>query len=285
VWLADLSDADQQAIFGGNAARILSVEKELVAPTVAPAPPALPQRIFDAHAHFGLFNLPTPEVGVAETEAAMEKYNMERCVLSSWLGICYDYIEGNRQVQKAIDGHPSLLGYVVVDPNDLSGSCAEMDRCFRLDNFAGVKLHCQHARQPTSSMAVRTLVAEVARRGRPLLIHIYGPDYVAALLELARTHPELKMIVAHSGPGWPDPALFPAAAQVDNLYLDFCTTYPWRGAVRAALDIVGVDRILFGSDFPIIDPGYMLGHYLDADLSAAEQEKILYANAFNLFGR
>ncbi len=285
VWFADLSDMDRQAIFGGNAVRLLGLSKTIGSSAVAPTPPTLPERIFDVHVHLGRWSLPTPVVSAAETVTALRKYHVETCVLSPSL-LVYDYAEGNRQVEAAIADHPSLLAYVAVDPNDLAGSCAEMDRCFHLDNFVGVgELHCSYSRQPTASAAVRALVAEVARRGRPLLIHNDGSGYATALLELARTHPHLKIIIAHAGPGWPDPAAFAAAAQADNLYLEFCTTYPWRGAVRAAIDSVGPERVLFGSDFPLIDPGYVLGHYGDAELSTVEEEKIMYTNARDLFGR
>ena len=283
VWFAALTDSQRQAIFGGNAVRLLGESIAAQPPPASVAPPALPPRIFDVHAHFGAWGQPGATLGAEDTLKAMEKYHVNTRVLSSSLGVRYDYAEGNRELQEAIAGHPSLLGYVVVDPNDLAGSCEEMDRYFQLEGFVGAKLHCQYTRQPTESRAVRALVAEVARRGRPLLIHNGGSNYVAALLGLARAHPGLKMIAAHAGPGRPDPVLIAAAAEVGNLYLEFCTTYPWRGAVRAAIESVGAERILFGSDFPILDPGYVLGHYYDAGLSASEEEKIMYSNARDLF--
>jgi predicted TIM-barrel fold metal-dependent hydrolase len=45
----------------------------------------------------------------------------------------------------------------------------------------------------------------------------------------------------------------------------------------------GAERIVFGSDVPLMDPGYQLGRVLGSLLSADEKRRILYENAARLF--
>jgi predicted TIM-barrel fold metal-dependent hydrolase len=46
---------------------------------------------------------------------------------------------------------------------------------------------------------------------------------------------------------------------------------------------VGSDRIVHGSDTPLMDAGYQLGRVLGASISSADKERILYRNAIGLF--
>ena len=52
--------------------------------------------------------------------------------------------------------------------------------------------------------------------------------------------------------------------------------------MRFAYDMVGADRLLFGSDCPI-DAAPALGQILDLDISEEEKEKMLWKNAHKLF--
>ena len=69
----------------------------------------------------------------------------------------------------AIAGHPELLGYVELNPHQLEASCEQMDRYYALPNFVGCELELSHTVQPTGSPEVRELMAEIAKRGKPVL--------------------------------------------------------------------------------------------------------------------
>lgn len=306
VWLAALAEDERTAIFADNALRLLARGNDApstsssgsmqtaarIPPSPLPQrtersadPPELPEQIFDVHGHLGRFQMSLPELHAQETVERMRRYHIRKMVVSSTLALSYNVRAGNQQVAEAVAAHPELLGYAVLDPHDVAGAAEELDRCFRHDRFVGVKLHPRLSGKPTSSDQFAALFEQIAPYRCPVLIHNDGPDYATAILQLARAHPQLPIIIAHAGPSRPDEAAFNAAAQADNLYLEFATTFPWRGGVRRAIETAGVDRILFGSDFPLIDPGYVLGHYQEADLSADEQQAIMWRNAEQLFSR
>ena len=70
----------------------------------------------------------------------------------------------------------------------------------------------------------------------------------------------------------------------ENYYLDLSGYGMFRhGMLRRAIDTVGVDRILFGSDYPTCNPGmYIGGVLLDTLISDTEKEKIFSENAKKL---
>ena len=67
--------------------------------------------------------------------------------------------------------------------------------------------------------------------------------------------------------------------KTNNIYLELSGSFPEAGAVRRAIDRVGADRIVFGSDLDVIVPAYGLGIYYEANLSPQEDQKIMAKNA------
>jgi predicted TIM-barrel fold metal-dependent hydrolase len=88
----------------------------------------------------------------------------------------------------------ALRAYVVVDPNLPDASCRALDEAYRADLAVGAKLHCSYASAPTTSRACLELVHAVAERGRLLLVHVDGPDWSGALLEVAQAHPRSREV-------------------------------------------------------------------------------------------
>lgn len=288
IWYADISAAERAAIFGGNAARLLDGPGRPLAGAPRPdatAPPRSPVPIADVHAHLGRLSV-MADGGIAALRANREKYNIQVMVVSSTDAIAYDLVAGNRQTQQAVAAHSWLYGYVVVNPNDLAASVSELDRYAGDAKFVGVKIHAEYARTPTASPRMHALFAAVARQGRPAVVKIHnaGEGWERAIVAYAREFPRLKIIIAHAGPGEPVPEAIDVAAAATNVYLEFCSTYPTHGLIRAAITRAGVGKMLFGSDQLLIDPGYVLGAYQDARLSEEEWQQIAWHNPCRLFG-
>ena len=117
--------------------------------------------------------------------------------------------------------------------------------------------------------------------------HCYTGKYDSKLLELVKIiadFPDLKIVLAHLGGGLVFYELMPEVkdilkncvydtAAVPFLYLD--------DVYKIAVDLVGVDRILFGSDFPLlnVDRYKFLMQSLDGEISA----KIMRENFLKFF--
>ena len=82
-------------------------------------------------------------------------------------------------------------------------------------------------------------------------------------------------------------ALMPEVAQaLANTWFDTAATpYLYRPEVfRRVADAVGSDRVLFGSDYPLMRPERVIKQVEGADLAPAEREAMLGRNAAGLLG-
>ena len=237
--------------------------------------------IIDVHVHFGDWFFPIESAGVASILRFMKKYGIEKSIISSSLGVVYDFMEGNKSLAEAIEGYDNLLGYVTVNPNYQEESSEEMRKYLAQKNFVGVKMHPSYVGQPFTSEESIALMKTVEGLNVPLLLHTYGESaYQAA--EVAKKCPNLKIIMGHMG-GDVWQASIRVAEEAENLFLEPCCSYPESDKIREAVDAVGAERIVFGSDSTLIEPVYVIGMIEDADISKKEKEMIFYKNAKKLF--
>jgi predicted TIM-barrel fold metal-dependent hydrolase len=270
VLAAHISDREKRAILANNSSRLFGLPAlpfELPQPTQATG-------LIDVHGHVGTLGYPTPVVAPADQLAVVAQHGIQLTIASSLRAIVDDAAVGNREALEASASSGNrLLAYVVVNPNDLEGSCRAMDAAYGRDVAVGAKLHCSWSGSHTASRRSLTLLREIARRGRPLKIHVDGSGWAEALATVAAEHPHWKLIVAHGGPGTPSREGACLVSNSRNVYLELATTLPDLPIAREVVVKVGVGRLLFGTDAPLIDPAYMLGIYTDAgaDLSATAE--------------
>ena len=110
------------------------------------------------------------------------------------------------------------------------------------------------------------------------------PGRVAAF---AVRHPELRLVCAHLGGGLPFYAHMPEVAELcRRLWFDtaagpflFAPT-----AYRAVIDLCGADRLLFGSDHPLLPARRYIDAFAQAEFTASERELVMGGNAVQLLG-
>ncbi len=102
--------------------------------------------------------------------------------------------------------------------------------------------------------------------------------------KMVQNHKDVIFVAAHPGEKIDFFRHIERAKMSDNYYLDISGYGMFRyGMLRKAIDTIGVDRIVFGSDFPTCHPGmYIGGVLMDNLISDSEKEKILSLNAKRL---
>lgn len=295
---ARLTAGEREAVLGGNVARLLELTPttrsgtghRAKVPEHAPTPeraigpdrPAGP--IIDVHAHYGPWpGLPNPFVALDDILATCDRFGIEVCVLSSTVAIGYDVETGNREVRQIIEGQERLRGYVVIHPGYPDTSMRELREYLSLSNFLGAKLHPKHCGFQADSREARPLMEYLACVGKPLLAHTWFREMCDAMARLADSLPELTLILGHMGGDDWSYAL-ELAADRPNMLLELCSGLAPVGKIEQAVATVGAERLLFGSDLTILDPGYTLGTVLGSQISETEKRNILYNNAKRLFG-
>lgn len=283
---SSLSDEDKEKILSGNIRRALEKRRpnlDRQGDKDAYNQWTIDRPIIDAHCHEGPWPFPMKPDGAKGILELMRKTGIEKCILSSAEALVSDFVHGNKEMAKAIEGHPELLGYVTVNPNYLEQSCAEMDTYLSMPNFVGVKVHPGYCGQSINSQLTKALAKEVEKRGVPLLIHTMGFGEPAKVLDLAQHVSNLPILMGHGGSNaWRES--LEVLGRTSNVYTEFCASFCDRGKVEETIKAVGADRVLFGSDMDLIAPEYILGMYEEAGMSAEEQDKVMYENVAQLFG-
>ncbi len=142
------------------------------------------------------------------------------------------------------------------------------------------------------------LAALLTERGVPLLIHTSEPvghPYPGKgsatpdrVLRFVQANPELRIVAAHWGGGLPFYALMPEiAAATRNVWYDAAaTTYLYDFAIFARVAaLVGPERILWGTDYPLLRQAPFLRRTRAVGLDQTALALILGENARRLFGR
>ncbi len=133
---------------------------------------------------------------------------------------------------------------------------------------------------------------------RPLLLHASEPVGHAypgkgtatpdKLLAFIGAFPSLRVVLAHWGGGLPFYELMPeVAVACRNVWYDTAaSTYLYRPAVfRAGLDIVGREKVLWGSDYPVLGMERFLRRCRDAaGVRDDEVDALFGGNARRVYG-
>ena len=102
---------------------------------------------------------------------------------------------------------------------------------------------------------------------------------------LAERYRNITWVLAHSGNNMDGQIEAVEAAQsAPNIYLETCTSLSEHGTIEFLVDGAGEDRVLYGSDMPILDARHQLGRIVTADISDEAKCKILGLNAIKLLG-
>lgn len=180
-----------------------------------------------------------------------------------------DWSEGNINdaVAEFAAAHPGrLIGFAAVHPFDPDG-LDELERC-RVDlGMQGVKLAANYQNYEPLEPRALAVYDYAQRHGLPVMLHQgtspvqHAPiRYAHPLIvdEIAMRYPELRMIMAHLGHPWQAETCV-VVRKHPHVYADLSATFYrpysfWEQMVKASEWNV-LDKVLFGSDWPITEVG------------------------------
>ena len=235
--------------------------------------------IVDAHAHLG--TLGSFSASADDLLRWADRAGIEALVVSHFDAIFYDARTGNDATGAAAYAHPDrLVGYVGIS-SAYYGKAAieEIDRCVEQYDMRGLKIHSQ--RVPVGEQSMFPIVEHVDRLGMPVLVHT---DATGACI-LARNVPGATIILAHVGDGhsanmWQAMAM---ARTQPNVVLDLTCSHIYAGMVEACIRAVGAERVVFGTDLPLLEPEVQIQKLYEARVDEAARRLILADNAARLF--
>lgn len=203
----------------------------------------------------------------------------------------------NDHVLEAAARFPDRLVPFCCVPIDHPESTSEVQRCLRAGAKGVGELACYKSRMDNQALDALTGIMKCALEfDVPVLIHTNEPighaypGKAAMSLEeidaLLRRFPENRIILAHWGGGIFFYALLKKEMQerFRNVWFDTAASpFLYDSRVYAiAASIIGVDRILFGSDFPLIRPERYRREMQTSGLEMRQIEAVMADNARRL---
>ncbi len=193
-----------------------------------------------------------------------------------------------------------LIPFASVDPNK-PNAAREARRLIADYNVRGFKLHPNIQAFFPNDKAVYPLYEAIAEAGLPVLFHT-GHSGIGSGLpggggirlkysnpmhvdDVAVDFPELKIVLAHPSFPWQDEAIS-VALHKQQVYIDLSGWSPKYfppQLVRYANTQLR-ERVLFGSDYPLITPDRWLRDFAEADFKDEVRPLILKQNAARLLG-
>ena len=179
-----------------------------------------------------------------------------------------------------------------VHPADGQAALREIDRVSAA-GAAWLKLHPNTQRFDVNDPAIVKVASKAAECGLPILFDAYSPwdaNQPGKFVNLAMAVPEARLILAHAhGPGFPQLLVYDILARYPrwrrNVWVDISAIGPMLAGGPFAdqftwvLRKVGIDRVIFGSDYPIDDPLAAVGAVAKLGFTDEEQAAILHDNA------
>ena len=248
-----------------------------------------------------LYSSPRAELATAdELIAGMDKDGIALSVVLNigWTSheLC---VETNDYIMESVARFPKrLVGFGAVQPRSLDAAIAELERC------AGSGLKGVGELRPdvqsfdlTDKGQMTPLVEAIVKHRQILLTHASEPvghPYPGKgsitpdiLYRFITGFPHLTLVCAHWGGGLPFFALMPEVKKaLGNVYFDTAASPLLYSPeiYRQVVPLVGSEKILFGSDYPLLAPGRPLKEIRSLGLSAETEQAILGGNAEGLLG-
>ena len=207
--------------------------------------------------------------------------------------------EVNDYLIESVDKYPDrLTGFCSVNPAWGDAAIEEVERCAAAGLKGVGELHPDTQRFDVTDIRVLAPLMDVAlRTNLPVVVHASEPaghQYPGKglttpdkLYWFVANFQDNTIVCAHWGGGLPFYSLMPEVPEIiRNTYFDMAASpFLYREQVIPTVaGLVGAHKVLFGTDFPLIQPQRLLTQVQNSGLDPEAREAILGGNAARLLG-
>ncbi len=208
-------------------------------------------------------------------------------------------VETNDYILESVARYPKrLVGFCAVQPNSYDAAIAEIERCAQAGIRGVGEMRPDIQLFDLGDEVVMEPLIEVINKHKLILLthasepvgHNYpgkGAVTPDVLYPFIASFPDVPIVCAHWGGGLPFYALMPEVARVmSNVFFDTAASpFLYNPQVyNQVVQLVGSDKILFGSDYPLLAQSRLLKEIKSLDLSEETKGLILSGNAQRLLG-
>ena len=246
-----------------------------------------------------LYSEPKAKLATAEELIAiMDECEIDKSVILNLGWVSHDLcIETNNYIMEAVARYPQrLIGFCAIQPLAGEKAIEELERCAQngvkgigemRPDVQGFDLRDNAVMKPIAEAAIENDLILLTHASEPVGHQYLGKGAITpeVIYPFILNFPDLKLVFAHWGGGLPFYALMPEVAKafVNTFFDTAATPFLYRPQIfKQVADIVGSDKILFGSDCPLLSPRRVIDQLESIDLAGEEKAKILGGNARRL---
>jgi predicted TIM-barrel fold metal-dependent hydrolase len=247
--------------------------------------------IADADCHVSSHKFDALAITADELVDHMDRAGVDKALV--WLKPPYDRdIEPeNRAVYEATLKYPDrLLGFGWANPRlGEEATLADIQRCYEEYGFYGIKFNGAQDDYVIDDPAIMPFFEKAAGYGKPIAFHVgadfYETTHPYRLGRIAARLPETQFLMVHmGGAGTPplDRSAVETAARHPNITLIGSAVD--ERAILGAIDVLGPERVCFGSDMPFRLMHVVLAMYraMLRDFDEADQANVMGGNLARL---
>ena len=252
--------------------------------------------IIDTHIHFGyIAGYKNYAASLSELLSSMDKLGIGKAINSSTRGLMLgDFMgEAVECVELYRESGGRIVSYLTYNPRHYEACDSVIANNYDGLIFRGIKLHPSFHNVPGDDKQYENIWRLAADKEIVIMAHSWDISltnptqeysYPTRYEKFLRKFPEVKFIFAHAG-GRYNAVLevIRIAKEFPNVYLDIAGDLHSNGFIEHIVNELGSRRILFGSDYSMMDQRNMLGVVLGADINIVDKENILHNNACALF--
>lgn len=245
----------------------------------------------------------SPDARMATAEELIDSMDREGIDISVVLNLGWTThelcVETNDYILESISRYPErLVGFATVQPRSLRAALDEIERCAAggIRGIGEMRPDMQLLDLGDEEI-MRPFIELINEKNLILLTHASEPvghQYPGKgsitpeiLYPLITDYPELTLVCAHWGGGLPFYALMPEVKKaMGNVYFDTAAS-PFLYSPQIynhVTQLTGADRILFGSDYPLLPQSRLLKEIESLELPEETERLILSGNAGRLLG-
>jgi predicted TIM-barrel fold metal-dependent hydrolase len=259
-----------------------------------PTPAFLRHPMFESLRRWGAVTQIPDAIPVEMTVAALEAAGVDRALVTAWWGPEGPMIS-NDEVASFVRAHPDrLVGVASVDLMRPMEAVRELRRAVKQLGLRALRLLPWLWNLPPNDRRYYPLYAECVELGVPFCLQVghTGPMRpsepgrpIPYLDEVALDFPELVIVGGHIGYPWTD-EMIALATKYPNVYIDTSAYKPSRypSSLREYLKAHGRKKVLFGSNFPMVQPADCLAQVDGLGLDDEAKRLFLGENARRVFG-
>jgi len=246
-----------------------------------------------------LYSSPKAKLATAdELIASMDKEGIDISVVLNIGWTTHELcVETNDYILESIARYPKrLAGFCTIQPQSLEAALDEIERCAEggIRGVGEIRPDMQLL-DLRDEEVMKPLIEAITRHNLILLTHASEPvghQYPGKgaitpdiIYPLITAFPDLTLVCAHWGGGLPFYALMPEVKEaMNNVFFDTAAS-PFLYSPQVynqVIQLVGADKILFGSDYPLLPQNRLLNEVKSLGLPEETERLILSGNARRL---